>query len=81
MDMLDEAVYEGNMVIFWRLWLRSLCTQSNWDVLEISDEDAVDGVMFQAQDPDSEASSIIAMFMLKSSKRMKTCSKSNVRTV
>ena len=52
MDMLDEAAYEGTWLSFEPGF--DLYVPSNWDVLEISDEDAADGVMFQAQDPDSE---------------------------
>ena len=51
MDMLDEAAYEGTWLSFEPGF--DLYVPSNWDVLEISDEDAADGVMFQAQDPDS----------------------------
>ena len=42
MDMLDEAAYEGTWLSFEPGF--DLYVPSNWDVLEISDEDAADGV-------------------------------------
>ena len=52
MDMLDEAAYEGTWLSFEPGF--DLYVPSNWNVLEISDDDAADGLVFQAQDPDSE---------------------------
>ena len=52
MDMLDEAAYEGTWLSFEPGF--DLYVPSNWNVLEISDDDAADGLIFQAQDPDSE---------------------------
>lgn len=52
MDMLDEAAYEGTWLSFEPGF--DLYVPSDWNVLEISDEDAEDGLMFQAQDPESE---------------------------
>ena len=52
MDMLDEAAYEGTWLSFEPGF--DLYVPSNWNVLEISDDDAADGLIFQAQDSDSE---------------------------
>ena len=52
LDMLDEAAYEGTWLSFEPGF--DLYVPSNWNVLEISDDDAADGLIFQAQDPDSE---------------------------
>ena len=52
LDMLEEAAYEGTWVSFEPGF--DLYIPSNWNVLEVTDEDQEDGLMFQAQDPDSE---------------------------
>lgn len=52
LDMLEEAAYEGSWLSFEPGF--DLYVPSNWDVLEISEEDQEDGLMFQALDPDSE---------------------------
>ncbi len=51
-DMLEEAAYEGTWLTFEPGF--DLYVPSNWNVLEVSEEDQADGVMFQALDPESE---------------------------
>ena len=45
-DMLEEAAYEGTWLTFEPGF--DLYVPSNWNVLEVSEEDQADGVMFQA---------------------------------
>lgn len=52
LDMLEEAAYEGTWLSFEPGF--DLYVPSEWNVLEVTDEDAEDGLLFQAQDPDSE---------------------------
>lgn len=52
LDMLEEAAYEGTWLSFEPGF--DLYVPSEWNVLEVTDEDAEDGLIFQAQDPDSE---------------------------
>ena len=49
MDMLDEAAYEGTWLSFEAGF--DLYVPSDWDVLEVSDEDKADGLDFQAKAP------------------------------
>ena len=51
-DMLQEAAYEGSWLTFEPGF--DLYVPSNWNVLEVTDEDQENGVMFQVLDPDSE---------------------------
>lgn len=51
-DMLEKAAYEGTWLSFEPGF--DLYVPSEWDVLEVTDEDQKDGVMFQALDPESE---------------------------
>lgn len=52
LDMLEEAAYEGTWLSFEPGF--DLYVPSEWNVLEVTDEDAEDGLLFQAQDPESE---------------------------
>lgn len=52
LDMLEEAAYEGTWLSFEPGF--DLYVPSEWNVLEVTDEDAKDGLIFQAQDPESE---------------------------
>ena len=52
LDMLEEAAYEGTWLSFEPGF--DLYVPSDWNVLEVTDEDKEDGVMFIAQDPESE---------------------------
>lgn len=49
MDMMDADLYEGTWVSFAGGF--DLYIPSDWDVLEISEEDQEKGMMFQAKDP------------------------------
>ena len=49
MDMMDADLYEGTWVSFAGGF--DLYIPSDWDVLEISEEDQENGMMFQAKDP------------------------------
>lgn len=52
LDMLEEAAYEGTWLSFEPGF--DLYVPSDWNVLEVTDKDKEDGVMFIAQDPESE---------------------------
>ena len=57
MDMLDEAAYEGTWLSFEAGF--DLYVPSDWDVLEISDEDKADGLDFQAKAPDDSGVNMV----------------------
>lgn len=52
LDMLEEAAYEGTWLSFEPGF--DLYVPSNWNVLEVTDEDKENGIMFIAQDPEAE---------------------------
>lgn len=53
LDMLEEAAYEGTWLSFEPGF--DLYVPSTWNVLEVTDEDKENGIMFIAQDPEDEA--------------------------
>lgn len=57
MDMMDADLYEGTWVSFAGGF--DLYIPSDWDVLEISEEDQESGVMFQAKDPSGSGLNMI----------------------
>ena len=57
MDMLDEAAYEGTWLSFEAGF--DLYVPSDWDVLEVSDEDKADGLDFQANAPDDSGVNMV----------------------
>lgn len=57
MDMMDADLYEGTWLSFAGGF--DLYIPSDWDVLEISEEDQENGVMFQAKDPSDSGLNMI----------------------
>lgn len=59
MDMLKEAAYKGTWLSFTGGF--DLYLPSEWDVLEISEEDAEEGLMFHAVSLDESGLSVVVM--------------------
>lgn len=57
MDMMDADLYEGTWVSFAGGF--DLYLPTDWDVLEVSEEDQESGVMFQAKDPSDSGLNMI----------------------